>query len=447
MKHPLIFILLFSLTLNLNAGKQVPSPVVPGYEQRIRKYVDSLRVIDTHEHLFTPEIINGSFFLDFMLLFQQNGYYDLLSAGMPGNLFDTLFNTPLTPLQKWSFIDPYWKKAFNTTTSRVMLLAAKNLYGIDGLDKSSVTLLSKKIEEAWSTDWFDRILRDSCKIDYVIQDGYYQSGKDDYFRYAKRFDDWILIRSKYRIDSLAISQLDPIYTLEDLVKSLRHAFEKEVKKGMAAVKIFIAYSRPLSSEKVEADIARKVFRTLVNGNEDKVISFRDAKPLQDYMLYQLLELAGEYEVPVAFHTGLQSGTGNLLENSNPALLTGLIKAFQDVNFVLYHGSYPYGGLLSTMAKTFKNVYIDMNWVYAISPSYSERYLSEWLETVPASKLMAFGGDYMVPENIYGELLIARQVISNVLIRKVKDGYISENEAKTIARMILRDNAASLYHLP
>ena len=66
-----------------------------------------------------------------------------------------------------------------------------------------------------------------------------------YFRYAKRFDDWITVKSKYRIDSLAIIQLDPIFTLEDYVKSMTTAFENEVKNGMTAVKIFTAYSRTL----------------------------------------------------------------------------------------------------------------------------------------------------------------------------------------------------------
>jgi len=314
------------------------------------------------------------------------------------------------------------------------------------LNESTVAPLSDKIKKAYETDWFDRIIRDSCRIDYVIQDGYYMPGKDSYFRYAKRFDDWILVKSKYRIDSLAINQLDPIFTLEDYVRSLTTAFEKEVKKGMTAVKIFTAYSRTLLYQKVETDAARKVFRSLVNGDEDHVIPFRDAKPLQDYMMYQLLGLAEKYNIPVAIHTGLQAGQGNTIGNSNPTLLTTVFNDFPDVKFVLYHGSYPFGGELSALAKGYKNVYIDMNWVYAISPAYAERFLNEWLETVPVSRLMAFGGDCMVVENVYSELKIARRIITNVLCNKVMEGYLSESEAKVIAGMILRGNAAKVYNL-
>jgi predicted TIM-barrel fold metal-dependent hydrolase len=446
LKLCLIVIIIFYSSFGILASSGIKNLPAPGYELRIRNYIDSLRVIDTHEHLFTPEIIKGSYFLDFMLLFQPNSYEDLLSAGMPDSLFSPLFNEQLLPSQKWRLIEPYWNNSFNTSFNRNIITAVRSLYGIDDLNESSVVGLSEKIEKAYASDWFDKILRDSCKIDYIIQDGYHMPGKDDYFRYAKRFDDWILIKSKYRIDSLAINQLDPIYSLEDFVKSLRTAFEKEVRKGMTVVKIFIAYSRTLSAERVETEAARKVFRSLVNGNEDKVISLRDARPLQDYMYYQLLNLAKDYNLPVAFHTGLQSGSRSLISNSNPSLLVPVFKDFPEINFVLFHGSYPFGGELSAIAKNYRNVFIDMNWTYSISPSYSERYLSEWLETVPVSKIMAFGGDCMVVENVYSELKTAKNIISNVLINKVKDGYLTEKEAKVAAKMIIYDNAAKFYNL-
>jgi predicted TIM-barrel fold metal-dependent hydrolase len=433
----LIFFILLAITYSGKTQEQVISSFNDGYEYRIKQYVDSLRIIDNHEHLNTPAIIKDGYFSDFMLFFYLTGYDDLVSSGMPDSLFNTLYNEQHTPIQKWKIIEPYWKKTFNTTYNRIIL---------NGLNESTVEPLSQKIKKAYSTDWFDRILRDSCRIDYIIQDGYYQPGKDDYFRYAQRFDGWLTVKSKYRIDSLAILQLEPIFTLDDYVKSMRVAFENEVKKGMVAVKISIAYSRTLSSERVGTETARKVFRTLVNGDEGFAISFKDAKPLQDYMLYQLLDLAKKYRLPVAIHTGLQAGDGNILVNSNPTLLTNIIFDYPNTNFILFHGSYPYGGELSALAKNFKNVYIDMNWTYAISPSYAERYLSEFLETVPAAKIIAFGGDMMVPENIYSELAIAKRIISNVLCNKVRDGFLSESEAKIVAKMILHDNAAKMYKL-
>jgi uncharacterized protein len=447
MKFKIIFLILFALSYTARGQDRTISSEDTGYEKRIRSYVDSLKVIDTHEHLLDPQIIKGSYFLDFSLLFQQNGYDDLVSAGMPDSLFEDLFNEPLTPVQKWKLIEPYWGNSFNTSFNRIILLGINKLYGTKDLNESTVGPLSAKIANAYKTNWYEQVLKDSCNIKYVIKDGDPIPGKDDYFRYEKRFDNWLTIRSKYGIDSLAIKQLDPIYTLEDFTRSLRVAFEKEVKKGMIAVKIFVAYYRTLSFDKVETDAARKVFRSLVNGDEDHVISFKDAKPLQDYMLYVLMDLAEEYKIPVAIHTGIQAGKGKIVGNTNPTLLTNLFNEYPEVKFVLYHGSYPYGGELSALAKNYKNVYIDMNWMYSISPTYSERYMNEWLETVPVSRLTAFGGDCMSVENTYSELKVAKKIITKVLCNKIKEGYLSEPEAKMIAKMILFDNASRLYNLP
>ena len=172
----------------------------------------------------------------------------------------------------------------------------------------------------------------------------------------------------------------------------------------------------------------------------------EAKPLQDYLFHHLMKLAEKHDIPVAFHTGLQAGKGKIIGNSDPTLLTNIFNEYPRNEFVLYHGSYPFGGTLSALAKNYRNVYIDMNWVYSVSPTYSKRYLSEWLETVPVSRLIAFGGDCMSAENVYSELITARKIITEVLSEKVAEGYLSEPEARIIARMILRDNAAKLYKL-
>jgi hypothetical protein len=88
----------------------------------------------------------------------------------------------------------------------------------------------------------------------------------------------------------------------------------------------------------------------------------------------------------------------------------------------------------------------MNWTYSISPTYAENFLREWLDAIPASKIMAFGGDQRCVENTYGELQIAKKVIANVLTGKVKDGYLTEEEAIKTAQLILHDNAVEFYNL-
>jgi phage gp37-like protein len=435
------FFLIF-LSINQFASSQ-PSP---GYEKRIRNYIDSLRIVDTHEHFFEVSELRKTNFLDFTLMLFQNSWDDLRSAGMPDTVYDYLYNKPLPAPEKWKIIEPWWSRSFNTSSNKVIMRAVKDIYGISSLNDTTVEALSAKMKEIYGPEWFNHILNDVCRFDFVLQESDYLGDKSSFVRYTRKFSEWLTVRSKYTIDSLAIMQVEPIYTLDDYVNSMKLAFDQASDRGMVAVKVNIAYARPLSFENPSFEAAKKVFRTLINGDESTLLSYHDAKPLQDYMLHQLLELAGKKGIPVAFHTGMQAGDGNNTDNSDPALLTNLFFEYPDIKFVLYHGSYPFGNKLSAIVKNFPNVYLDMNWTYSISPTYAENFLKEWLETVPASKIMAFGGDQRSVENTYGELQIAKKVISDVLISKVKEGYLSESEALKISRMILHDNAVEFYKL-
>jgi hypothetical protein len=440
----LIFLILTGNSL-LSQNESHTSPA-EGFELRIKSFIDSLKIFDTHEHLMDPEIMRELSAHDFTLLLIGNSYDDLISAGMPDSLFDTIFNSRLAPAEKWKIIEPYWANTFNTGSNRILTRAVNDLYNIPELNPATVQTLSTRMEKNFNLQWVDHVLRDLCRIEYVIEDVDMIEGRPDYIKHATRFCDWLSITSKKVIDSLAIMQVEPIFTLEDFSKSLERAFDKALNEGMTVVKVNLAYQRTLSIDNVTTEAAKKVFRTLVNGNEDHVISFKDAKPLQDYMVHQLLILAGKHHIPVAFHTGLQAGESNYIANSNPVLLTNLFKEFKDVRFVLFHGGYPFGGELSALAKNYQNVYIDMNWTYAISPSYAERYLSEWLETVPVNKIMAFGGDQRLVELTYGNLMVAKQVVTNVLIRKIRDGLLTESEAKNVASKIMYENAMKFYNI-
>jgi uncharacterized protein len=448
LKRSLLITLLFPFCFAIQAAEQSQYVATPadGFEERIRQYIDTLTVFDTHEHFLDPALLNKAGFLDFSMLFLENGFHDLVSAGMSPEAFAKVFSERLDPQSKWKLMEPYWKSSFNTANSRVIINSISALYGVRELNQNTVTSVSNAMKKAYSDDWFKQIIRQKSKIDYLIMDGPRFDEDISFVKYAGRFNPWLSVATKHVIDSLALNQNDPIYSLDDFVKSMVTSFEKKLKEGMVVVKVNSAYVRPIKYDKVTVEAARKVFRTLVNGNEDTKISFRDARPLQDYMLYQLIETARKQSVPVAFHTGLQAGRGNNITNSDPVLLTDIFMAFPDVKFVLFHGAYPYGGELSVLAKTFRNVYIDMNWIYAISPSYAERYLDEWLETVPVSKLMAFGGDQVMAEMTYGCLVVARKVVADVLVRKVAERYFTELEAKRVARMILHDNGLEFYNL-
>jgi uncharacterized protein len=132
--------------------------------------------------------------------------------------------------------------------------------------------------------------------------------------------------------------------------------------------------------------------------------------------------------------------------AKPTHLVNLVKAYPQTRFVIFHGSYPYGSELATMAKNYANVLIDMCWLHIISPKVARDYLSEWIETVPANKIMGFGGDYSYVEGVYTHAETARENVACVVADKVISGYMTEADAKELAEKILRKNAVAVYGL-
>jgi predicted TIM-barrel fold metal-dependent hydrolase len=236
-----------------------------------------------------------------------------------------------------------------------------------------------------------------------------------------------------------------IHSLDDLCKAMRLALERALMDGAVGIKIGLAYRRSIRFEKVARADAERVFTRLF-GHLGEGPSWEEARPLQDYVVHQIIRLAIEHDLPIQIHTGLQEGNENLVTNSKPTHLTNLFIEYREAKFDVFHGGYPYMGELLALAKNFPNVYLDLCWLYIISPSAGARMLHEAIETIPANKIFAFGGDFIVPEGSYGHSVMARRVVSRVLSEKVEDGWLTEEEAVGLARLMLLDNPAALYGL-
>ena len=106
----------------------------------------------------------------------------------------------------------------------------------------------------------------------------------------------------------------------------------------------------------------------------------------------------------------------------------------------------FSNVAAALVKNFPNVFIDMCWAHIISPSVSVRSLAEWIDSVPANKISAFGGDYLFIDGVYGHQHIARENVSRALAIKVDDGFLDVDRAKEIARMIFYENPLKIFKL-
>ena len=428
---------------------QIRTTVLPdaGFEERIEKAVNDIRLIDTHEHLKTEEELLEESQFDFTHLFGAYLGVELKSAGMSPAIFSMVFNNNFSITDRWEMFKPFWYSIRNTGYGRVPLIAANDLFGIEDINDDTYLELSRRINDSMKPGWYKHVLKEKAGIDLSIVDvGQVQFNKDFYV-HVERFDDFIYLFSASEIIGLGQPHGIEVKSLDDYVLALEKAFQSGLEREMVGVKSGLAYSRIIKYENVSKENAEEVFTKIVTRDSSLPrLSFESVKPLQDYMMHRVLDLADEHDLPFQIHTGLQSGNGGIITNTKPTHLNNLFHEYPDVKFCVFHGSYPYGGELSVLAKNFPNVFIDMCWAQIISPYYSERNLHEWLETVPANKIMAFGGDYPIVEGVYAHSVMARRVVAKVLINKVANGYMTEQEAIDIANRILRENAMEIFKL-
>jgi predicted TIM-barrel fold metal-dependent hydrolase len=127
-------------------------------------------------------------------------------------------------------------------------------------------------------------------------------------------------------------------------------------------------------------------------------------------------------------------------------LIPLFLEYPDARFVLFHGGYPWIYEFAAIGKEFPNVWLDLCWLWIISPKAGRELLHLLIETIPVNKICAFGGDYKFIEGTYGHSVLMRQAVSRVLDEKIQEKWFTESEAMRYANRILYLNASELYSL-
>ncbi|MDR0472899.1 MAG: amidohydrolase family protein [Treponema sp.] len=405
--------------------------------------INDMPVIDSHEHLVPEEIRLNEKNDFFTIALSHYASSDLVSSGLPMPALAKLRDNSFPFGEKIDLFMPYWRNSSNTAYCRALSIAAAGLYGIMEITPETLPELNKRLAEKNKPGLYKEILQEKLHIKYCLWDQFWleKPVKDDFFKVSLRLDNIVMINSAADLTALEEKYNVNINSPDVLEQILETAIAQNKCSGLGAIKSALAYMRTLLFEPVSpAEAALSLEKISKNS-----FSQNDLKKLQDYLMFKVAEKAGSHKLPLQIHTGLFEGNGNNIQNADPSLLFHLIQANPDTAFDLFHGGYPYGGKLSAMAKMFPNVYLDMAWTHIISPSYSVRYLSEWLDTVPCNKIIGFGGDYIFVEGVYGHLQIARQNIAETFSQKISDGIYSKNESLRYAKMILHDNADELFN--
>ncbi len=427
----------------------------------LKKHVDGVKIIDTHEHLPSeeeriskPVDVLSQFFLHYTSS-------DLISAGMSEEEL-LMIRDPSTSIdERWEVFEPWWEKVRNTGYSRCVETAARDLYGVEGINRDTYRELSKRMQERNKPGLYRWVLKEKAGIDISVLDsltGTHDVDRD-FFTPVLRVGEFATLSNRYELESYARLHGAVIHSFSDLVSLVRNRFNALMGK-IVGIKIALAYRRPLFFEKRTFSEAEEAFNLLYktraftrviidsSRNYSKMVpdspGVHELVPMQDYLVHLAIGEAEKRGLPIQIHTGLHEGNENILSNSDPMHLVNLFMEYHDAKFDIFHGSWPYCGTLGALAKNYPNVYLDMSWMHIISPSRARTALSDWLDEVPVNKILGFGGDYLMVEGAYGHSVIARDNIARVLAAKVDDGDYSVEEAKKYASWMLRENPKRLF---
>jgi len=419
----------------------------PELYEEIFEQVQQMPVVDTHEHLpYCDEVRdrNTDVLKEYLLHYMSS---DIISAGMNKSEMEKVVDTSIPIIERWAMVEPYWEICRYTGYGRALDISVRKIYGIDGIRRDTIEELNDAFLKSLVPGHFRYVLKDLCNIRVALLDG--SSGKYEcdrgLFRRVWRPEGYIKPNGAEFINMLEKDFSIKICTLDDWLEAFDRELEEALLSGVVALKCGLAYSRSLHFKKVDYKTANSIFnKSLEDLKKNKTSTF--PVELQDFMMHYVLKKAGEKNLTVQFHTGLQEGNGNMLANSNPLLLNNLFLEYPNVNFDIFHIGYPFQGIAAALCKNFQNVFIDMCWAHIISPAASMQALDDFLDAVPYNKISAFGGDYVLVDGVYGHLYMARQNVSRVLARKVEYGVFSFEKAIDIAQALFYDNPVRIFKL-
>lgn len=406
---------------------------LPAAAQAILEQTEELEIVSSHEHLLSEQE-RYALRPDVLTLLSHYAADDLRSAGLAGEP------------KSWAEIEPWWRHVRGAGYGQAVRIALRDIYGVDDLNAKTVPVLNGRIAAENRPGLYERVLKKMARIRYAVLDDYWRGEpvRPDprYLVLARKLDWFCSARQAADVRRMEEATGISIHGAADLRRAMERRLEQSLAAGLVAIKTTLAYSRPLEFAAVEEREAQQDFDLLMKAPQPE-----PPRRLSDHMFHHLLSLASEHRLPVQVHTGTLAGNRGLIDHTRPGLLNPLFLRYPRVTFDLFHTGWPWTGEVTALAKMFPNVTADFCWMWVLSPVGARRALDEMLETVPANKILGFGGDYRYVELTYAHARMARAGIAEVLAGKVARGWCTRAEAVEIAKLLLAENAARVFPQP
>lgn len=308
----------------------------------------------------------------------------------------------------------------------------------DNWDEYNQTI-SEKYEQ--NEDWQLTILKDICRFEKIILDAYWKpgdkNGHPELYASTFRIDPFFCGYDKTAEDHDGFNVYKhygkEFVSIDKFMEFMYETIRGQIEGGCSCIKNAIAYDRNLEFKTVTRDEANKVF-------ENKNYTPADIANFQDYMFDGVCRIAAELDVPVQCHTGMGQ-----IGNTRAIKMLNVIRRNPDTKFSLMHGSFPWTSDILAYMDMYPNVYSDIVWLPALSPTTGEYMLHQLIEVGTSDKVF-WGCDSWNSEESYGAKLTLADVLAKVLEKKVEDGYFGLGHAHEMIDKILRSNAKELFKL-
>ncbi len=422
--------------------------------KEILKYLNEIKIIDTHEHLPENENLREKNNDVFSEIFASYTGSDLISAGMTREDFNKLMSHNYDIEYKWKIYEPFHKYIENSGFYRVIKIVAKDIYGIDGINHKTILQMDNEFKKTLEPGRFSYILNDMCNIEKAITVEENRGSVDlEIFEPALYMDRFICpnIEEFIHIEGVCGKSISSFEGWLNTCKN--YIIGMILNNGYKIFKCCCAYNRDLNFELSQYNKAEKIFNNEISLIKERAFEqkyldapcFRE-KDFSDYMFHYIMGIASEFNITVQIHTGLQTFNANYINRSNPADLAQTFILYPNINFDLFHIAYPFQNVLTALCKNFRNVYVDMCWAHIISPYAAVNTLYEWLEVLPLNKIIAFGGDYPTIDCVYGHLQIAKENVAKAFAKRVDEGMFSISKACEYADMFFYENPKKLFKI-
>jgi len=257
-----------------------------------------------------------------------------------------------------------------------------------------------------------------------------------------------VLRHKY-LDAVGL-QAPPPSLADYLARVVTPTLERQRAGGAVAEKFEAAYLRPLEFDKVDRAVAERTYAQFAAKGAP---SESEYKPLQDFLFRYIAAECGRLGMAVHIHTNAGAGGYFQISGVNPLLLESVLNApeLRQTKFVMLHGGWPFTREIGALLVK-PNAFLDFSaQAFLASPETMAGWIREWLELVPEKVMFATDAYPYSPEMGWEESgVIAsnrnRQALAIALTNMMRAGEITRARASELARMVLRENARTLYGL-